>query len=204
MEARWSPWVDREQSKALGLKMHAAALVFMKSVTDKIVALNYTVNMIFEVVGVLCVHSVYVGSRESTFTIILERRCLSQVKAMGDYSRETYIIQAADGYRAEVPRDAPAGPSGVAHVFRSEEYVRKMLQDEREWDVAWKEKERKAARDVVTAIRAKEPSFEMEWPEQEDPSELSNTPSSTISEYSTTDFEEYLDLEPDYNFTLDF
>lgn len=182
--------------KALGLPRQPTPPLFMKSVTDEIVALEYRVNLLFEVAGVLSLHTVYVGPPDATFTLILGRRWLSQVKAVGDYQKETYSIEAADGFRAQLPREVRKGNEGVPHVFRSEEYVRKMLQEDKDWDLAWEEEEAAAAKELL-AIMTPSSGTTSESAETET-FEEENT--DTDSESTTeTDYD-----SPIYDSTIDF
>lgn len=210
--------ISKSVVKALGLVMFGTPPLFMKSVTDEIVALNYVVQAKFEVAGIVCKHSLYVNSGDASFTVILGRRWLQQMKVIGDYEKETYSVTARDGFTAQVPREHHQGEGKrTAHVFRSEQFVEAEPTTEEEAE-EWEEEERQAVREVLESAKSEE--YEALWSfseytedgEEEEPTEdtasaedseedtsgdITDSESSTESEYDTPDYDSTIDFSTD-------
>lgn len=136
--------------KALGLRLNPTPPLFMRSVTDEVVLLNFIVTVHFDINGITGRHSVYVHPGSCFYSMLFGRRWLAHMHAIGDYEHETYKIKATDGYVASLRRDADTTVEKFPiHVFRSKKYRREAQPLSDITEEKWEEEEERAVEELV-------------------------------------------------------
>ncbi|KAI5808597.1 hypothetical protein DFH27DRAFT_606934 [Peziza echinospora] len=84
--------MPKSVAKSLKLRLHFNDDVVIKTATSEIKRITECVVFDIDVSGVLCNVKVFVVDMDMSYSLLLGRRWLEQVKAKGDYQTHTYII----------------------------------------------------------------------------------------------------------------
>ena len=78
----------------------------IRTATREVVPISYYVTFDVRITGVMATVWAYVVPAVTSYMLLLGRRWLRQVKAKGDYKKETYVIKDVAGNEREVPKSA--------------------------------------------------------------------------------------------------
>ena len=82
----------------------------IRMATGDIWPIHYYALFEVTIAGVTAQVRAYIIAKSTTYTLLLGRRWLKQVKAKGDYKMNTYEIEGNDGIRRMIPEGIRAGP----------------------------------------------------------------------------------------------
>ena len=101
----------------------------IRTATGEVVPINYYATFDMRIAGVLANIRAYVVPTVTSYTLLLGRRWLRQVRANGDYEKETYFIKDAVENEREVPRSAVDHNLVKADMFRVEVKEEKVISE---------------------------------------------------------------------------
>ena len=101
----------------------------IRTATGEVVPISYYVIFDVRIAGVMATIRAYVVPAVTSYTLLLGRQWLRQVRANGDYEKETYFIKDAEGNEREVPRSAVDRRPAKADMFRVEVNEEKVISE---------------------------------------------------------------------------
>ena len=101
----------------------------IRTATGEVVPISYYVTFDMRIAGVMATVRAYVVPAVTSYMLLLGRRWLRQVRAKGDYERDTYYIKDSAGIEREVPRSTFDHESVKADMFRVEVNEEKVISE---------------------------------------------------------------------------
>ena len=95
-------------AKKLNLELIKNTDIVIRTAMSEIHPVRHCVKFNVEIAGVIAQVTAYVLDIPQSYCLLLGRRWLYQVRAVGDYEKQTYVIYDAKGYSCNV---IPAGES---------------------------------------------------------------------------------------------
>ena len=101
----------------------------IRTAIGEVVPISYYVIFDVRIAGVMATIRAYVVPAVTSYMLLLGRRWLQQVRATGDYEKETYVIRDLAGNEREVPRSTFDHEAVKADMFRVEVNEEKVISE---------------------------------------------------------------------------
>ncbi|RPA80122.1 hypothetical protein BJ508DRAFT_327618 [Ascobolus immersus RN42] len=110
--------INRKVVKKYNMTTYPIEGLMMRTATDEVVSLNRYVRVRMRVGQVWSTFVCYVNPKNCSYGILLSRRWLCQVRAMGEYGPNPgYVIRCKDDIQCSVPRDFTAEGTPLPEAF---------------------------------------------------------------------------------------
>ncbi|RPA90797.1 hypothetical protein L873DRAFT_1795281 [Choiromyces venosus 120613-1] len=118
---------------AIGAKLFPTKDLVIQTAASNLIPLQFYANLEIEVASVMTPIRVFamLDSCEPTYGLLLSRRWLRVCEAVGDYSKDTYVIKDREGRNHDVPREGDTQQTlGTPKVSMNPQVTNCMLEEE--------------------------------------------------------------------------
>ena len=169
-------------------------MLTIRTATGTTLQIRYYARFDVNIAGVTANIRAYIIPRMTTYTLLLGRRWMKQVKASGNYREGTYQIEGIDGRRREIPVCSKGGTIRLegegAHVQSVEQQCPQSDRSEPETSQSWlSESTNRALVRVINQTKGRDHLMVEETTEEEESTENESEGEDEEDDYDDSDGE---------------